>query len=171
MFHTTKRPLYMSVNIITPRTHLPHRLPEHTEHSNQRTAPSLQRTHRQFTSTRLHPRGGAAASVKRGTSAYTGARACRTSVRSSFSSTHLHTKPPMATYPPANPQTDDIHTHILAPVLIRNMDEALPAIRRFMGTLATCCRIQVRGSCFAPMLRDPSDTCEMRWPILTDPSR
>ena len=138
MFRITKQPLCMSVNIITPRTHLPHRPPEH---SNQRTAPSLQRTHRQFTSTCLHPRGGAATSVKRGTSAYTGARACRASVRSSFSSTHLPTKPPMATYPPANPQVDDIHTHILAPVLKCCMGEALPGPRRFMGTLATYRRI------------------------------
>jgi hypothetical protein len=141
MFHITKQPLCMFVNIITPRTHLPHRPPEPSEHSNQRTASSLQRTHRQFTSTRLHPRGGAAASVKRGNSAYTGARACRTSVRSSFSSTHLHTKPPKATYPPASPQVDDIHTHILAPFLKCSMGEAFPGARRFMRTLATCRRI------------------------------
>jgi hypothetical protein len=131
----------MSVNIITPRTHLPHRPPGHPEHSNQRTGPSLQRTHRQFTSIRLHPRGGAVASVKRRTSAYTGARAYRTSVRSFFSSTHLHIKPPIATYPPANPQVDNIHTHILAPVLKCSMGEAIPGAPRFMGTLATCCRI------------------------------
>jgi hypothetical protein len=161
----------MSANIITPRTHLPHRPTENPEHSNQRTAPSLQRTHRQFTPNRLHPRGGVAASVKRGTSAYTGARACRTSVRSSLSSTHLHTKPPMATYPPANPPVDDIHTHVLTPVLRCSMGEAFPGARRFMGTSQPVVGFMVRGSCFASKLRDPSDACEMRWPILTDPSR
>ena len=149
----------MSVNIITPRTHLPHRPPEHPEHSNQRTAPSLQRTHRQFTSTRLHPRRGAAASVKRGTSAYTGARASSTPSRQWLRTRLLTLKLTIST------RTFSRQSSSAAWVKrFRVLGDSWELSQPVVG-------LMVRGSCFASMLRDPSDACEMRWPILTDPLR
>jgi hypothetical protein len=80
-----KRPFCISVDTVTPLTqqaHLPYLRPNIATSEQLRVSNALTANSHQLW---LFPRGGAAvAPVHCGTSAYTGARAHRTSVRSSF---------------------------------------------------------------------------------------